>query len=90
MAIVIPSPIKPNAKKSQPQCLFSMPRLFLNSADTNPNPDRIGCSYRGTFLCHLPLSRMTIQQDPYEPDRWWFAPLLYAGAAVVIAVFVLA
>jgi hypothetical protein len=33
---------------------------------------------------------MTIQQDPYENDPWWFAPLLYAGAAVVIAAFVLA
>jgi len=21
---------------------------------------------------------MAIQQDPYEPDRWWFAPLPYA------------
>ena len=28
---------------------------------------------------------MTIQQDPYEPDRWWFAALLYAGTAVLIA-----
>ena len=51
---------------------------------------RIGCSNRGTFLRHLKLFRMTIQQDPYEPDRWWFAPLLYAGAAVMIAAFVLA
>jgi hypothetical protein len=33
---------------------------------------------------------MKIQLDPYEPDQWWFAPLLYAGAAVVIAVLVLA
>jgi hypothetical protein len=33
---------------------------------------------------------MTIQQDPYENDPWWFTPLLYAGAAVVIAAFVLA
>ena len=53
-------------------------------------PARIGCSNRGTFLRHLKLIRMTIQQDPYEPDRWWFAPLLYAGAAVMIAAFVLA
>jgi hypothetical protein len=43
----------------------------------------------GTFLRHLKLFRMTIQQDPYENDPWWFAPLLYAGAAVVIAAFVL-
>jgi hypothetical protein len=50
----------------------------------------IGCSNRETFLCHLKLFRMTIQQDPYETDRWWFAPLLFAGAAVVIAAFVLA
>jgi len=42
----------------------------------------------GTFLRHLKLFRMTIQQDPYDP--WWFAPLLYTGAAVVIAAFVLA
>ena len=48
-----------------------------------------GRSNRGTFLCHLQLFRMTIQQDPYEDDPWWFAPLLYAGAAVVIAAFVL-
>jgi hypothetical protein len=33
---------------------------------------------------------MTFQQDPYEPDRWWFAPLLYAGAAVAIAALILA
>ena len=44
----------------------------------------------GTFLRHLELFRMTIQQDPYENDPWWFAPLLYAGAAVLIAAFVLA
>jgi hypothetical protein len=44
----------------------------------------------GTFRRHLKLFRMTIQQDPYENDPWWFAPLLYAGAAVVIAAFVLA
>ena len=42
----------------------------------------------GTFLRHLKLFRMTIQQDPNEPDRWWFAPLLYAGTAVLIAAFV--
>jgi hypothetical protein len=46
--------------------------------------------YRGTFLRHLKLFLMTIQQDPYEPDRWWFAPLLYTGAALVIAALVLA
>ena len=39
----------------------------------------------GTFLGALKLFRMTIQQDSYQPDRWWFAPLLYAGAAVLIA-----
>ena len=44
----------------------------------------------GTFLRHLKLIRMTIQQDQYEPDRWWFAPLLYAGTAVLIAALVLA
>jgi hypothetical protein len=33
---------------------------------------------------------MTLQQDPFEPDRWWFAPLLYAGAALMIAAIVLA
>jgi hypothetical protein len=33
---------------------------------------------------------MTLQKDPYEPDRWWFAPLLYAGNAVLIAALVLA
>src|SRR6476646_10537799 len=27
-----------------------------------------GRSNRGTFLCHLQLFRMTIQQDPYEND----------------------
>jgi len=25
-----------------------------------------------------------------EPDRWWFAPLLYAGTPVLIAALVLA
>jgi hypothetical protein len=49
-----------------------------------------GVPFRGTFLRHLKLFGMTIQQDPLEPDRWWFAPLLYAGAAFVIAAFVLA
>jgi hypothetical protein len=44
----------------------------------------------GTFLRRLQLFRMTIQQDPFEPDRWWFAPLLYAGAALMIAAIVLA
>ena len=42
-----------------------------------------------TFLCHLKLFRMTIQQDPYEtdryePDPWWFAPLLYVGLCIAI------
>ena len=46
--------------------------------------------FRGTFLRHLKLLCMTIQQDPYEPDRWWFAPLLYAGVAVAIAAYLLA
>ena len=32
---------------------------------------------------------MTIQQDPYEtdryePDPWWFAPLLYVGLCIAI------
>ena len=54
----------------------------------NPQWDRV--FPLGTFLRHLKLFRMTIQQDPYENDPWWFAPLLYAGAAVVIAAFVLA
>jgi hypothetical protein len=26
----------------------------------------------------------------HEPDPWWFAPLLYAGAALAIAALVLA
>jgi hypothetical protein len=59
-------------------------------ADSDSTRHRIGCSDRGTFFCHPPLFRMTIQQDPYEPDRWWFAPLLYAGTAVLIAALVLA
>ena len=46
--------------------------------------------HRGTFRRCLKLFRMTIQQDPFEPDRWWFAPLLYAGAALMIAAIVLA
>jgi hypothetical protein len=44
----------------------------------------------GTFLRYKELFRMTIQQDPYENDPWWFAPLIYTGAALVIAAFVLA
>jgi hypothetical protein len=32
---------------------------------------------------------MTLQQDQYEVDRWWFALLLYVGAALVIAALVL-
>ena len=43
----------------------------------------------GTFLRHLKLFRMTIQKYPTKPTCW-FAPLLYAGTAVVIAAFVLA
>ena len=43
----------------------------------------------GTFLRHLKLFHMTIQQDPYEtdryePDPWWFAPLLYVGLCLAI------
>jgi hypothetical protein len=49
-----------------------------------------GVRSKGTFLCQAPLFRMTFQQDPFEPDRWWFAPLLYAGAALMIAAIVLA
>ena len=42
----------------------------------------------GTFLRHLKLFRMTIQQDPYEMDEtdpWWFVPLLYIGLGLAIA-----
>jgi hypothetical protein len=59
-----------------------------SATDLDSTRDRIGPF--GTFLRHLKLFRMTIQQDPYEPDRWWFAPLLYTGAALVIAALVLA
>ena len=45
MAIVTPRAIKPNAIKSQPQCIFSMPRFFLNTAETVSTRDGIGCSY---------------------------------------------
>jgi hypothetical protein len=48
----------------------------------------IGCSNRETFLCHLKLFRMTIQQDPYEMDEtdpWWFAPVFYIGLGLAIA-----
>ena len=44
--------------------------------------------YRGTFLRHLKLFRMTIQQDQYETDEtdpWWFVPLLYIGLGLAIA-----
>jgi hypothetical protein len=49
----------------------------------------------GRFLGELSVASrnlfcMTLQQDPFEPDRWWFAPLLYAGAALMIAAIVLA
>jgi hypothetical protein len=37
-----------------------------------------------TFLRHLKLFRMTIQQGPYEADPWWFAPLLYVGLCFAI------
>jgi hypothetical protein len=42
----------------------------------------------GTFLRHLKLFRMTIQQHPYETDEtdpWWFVPLLYIGLGLAIA-----
>ena len=39
----------------------------------------------GTFLRHLKLFRVTIQQDPYETDPWWFAPVLYVGLGLAIA-----
>jgi hypothetical protein len=55
----------------------------------NPLFDRVFL-HQGTFRCQPLLFYMTIQQDPFEPDRWWFAPLLYVGATVVIAAFVLA
>jgi hypothetical protein len=32
---------------------------------------------------------MTFQQEPYEPDQWWFAPLRYAGVAMLIAALIL-
>ena len=38
----------------------------------------------GTFLRHLKLFRMAIQQEPYETDPWWFAPLLYVGLCFAI------
>jgi hypothetical protein len=44
----------------------------------------------GTFIRHKELFHMTIQQDPYEIDSGWFAPLIYRSAALVIAAFVLA
>jgi hypothetical protein len=33
---------------------------------------------------------MKLHHDSYELNRWWFAPLLYAVAAVAITAFVLA
>ena len=42
----------------------------------------------GTFLRHLKLFRMTIQQDPYEMDEtdpWWIAPVYYIGLGLAIA-----
>jgi hypothetical protein len=33
---------------------------------------------------------MKLHSDSYELDRWWFAPLLYAVAAVAITVFIFA
>ena len=48
----------------------------------------------GVPIRNFPLSPEIISYDdptrPYEPDRWWFAPLLYAGTAVLIAALVLA
>ena len=31
------------------------------------------------------LLLVTYPHDTHEPDRWWFAPLLYAGACLVVA-----
>jgi len=59
-------------------------------ADTDSTRESDRLFPRGTFRRRLKLFRMTIQQDPFEPDRWWFAPLLYAGAALMIAAIVLA
>ena len=38
------------------------------------SPPRQLVEMREVKPCYLPLFDMTIQQDPYEPDRWWFAP----------------
>jgi hypothetical protein len=43
-----------------------------SAADTDSTRDRLGCSHWGTFLANC----------NYSP--WWFAPLLYAGAAVCL------
>ena len=66
------------------------PESPTSAADIDSTRDRIRVFPFGTFLRHLKLFCMTIQQDPYGPDRWWFAPLLYAGTAVLIAALVLA
>ena len=61
----------------------------LRNGDSTRDPHWVFLSVEPSFsACHL--FRMKIQQDRYEPDRWWFAPLLYAGAAVLIAALVLA
>jgi hypothetical protein len=64
--------------------------LHKSRGPLKPTRRRIAVPIRGTFRRRLKLFRMTIQQDPFEPDRWWFAPLLYAGAALMIAAIVLA
>ena len=43
----------------------------------------------GTIFSACHLFHMKIQLDPYEPDQWWFAPLLYAGVAVLIGALIL-
>ena len=65
-------------------------RVATSAADIDSTRESDRLFPRGTFRRRLKLFRMTIQQDPFEPDRWWFAPLLYAGAALMIAAIVLA
>ena len=59
-AIVTPSPIKPSAIKSQPQCLFSMP---LNTVDTDSTHDGIGCSWASASVSAPPAG-------PLAACRW--------------------
>jgi hypothetical protein len=60
----------------------------MGAISYQPRPG-LSVPWHGTIFSACHLFHMKIQQDSYEPDQWWFAPLLYAGVAVLIGALIL-